>query len=119
MRSRFWTNEKGGVTGDLGIKYIRGCIEPCIPDLSVERPAVLIMDGHGSHFTLEVLRYCRSIGLVIVLRPPHTTHILQGEDVVHFAEFKPRYHQAKMIALAQKIFVKQTYKLTAADLCCQ
>ena len=24
---RFWCNEKGGVTGDLGIRYIRGCID--------------------------------------------------------------------------------------------
>jgi hypothetical protein len=74
------------------------------------------MDGHGSHFTLELLVYCRSIGLVVVLRPPHTTHILQGEDVVHFAMFKPKYHQAKMVALAAKIFGSRSYKLTAQDL---
>lgn len=47
---RFWTNEKGGVTGDLGERYIRGCIEPSIPNLSKENPALLIMDGHSSHF---------------------------------------------------------------------
>ena len=114
--SRFWCNEKGGVTGDLGVRYVRGCIEPCLTDLSPERPAVLIMDGHGSHFTLELLTYCRAIGLHVVLRPPHTTHILQGEDVVHFAIFKPKYHQAKMVALAAKIFGTRTYKLTASDL---
>ena len=44
---RFWANAKGGVTGDLGIRYTRGCIEPCLPDLSPEHPAVLIMDGHA------------------------------------------------------------------------
>ena len=49
---RFWANAKGGVTGDLGIRYIIGCVEPCLPDLCVDNPAVLIMDGHGSHFTL-------------------------------------------------------------------
>ena len=26
---RFWCNEKGGVTGDLGIRFVRSCIEPC------------------------------------------------------------------------------------------
>ena len=74
------------------------------------------MDGHGSHFTLELLRYCRSVGIHIVLRPPHTTHILQGEDVVHFAVFKAKYHQTKLLALGQKIFVNKSCKLTAADL---
>ena len=93
---RFWANAKGGVTGDLGIRYTRGCIEPCLPDLSPEHPAVLIMDGHGSHFTLDLLEYCRGIGLHVVLRPPHTTHVLQGEDVAHFGVFKPLYQQRKL-----------------------
>ena len=73
-------------------------------------------DGHGSHFTLELLTYCRSVGIHIVLRPPHTTHILQGEDVVHFAVFKPKYHQAKLIALGRNIFNKKLCRLTAGDL---
>ena len=90
-------------------------MEPCIPDLSIENHALLIMHGHGSHFTLELLTCCRSIGLRVLLRPPHTTHILQGEDVVHFNVFKETYHQAKMLKLGAKIF-RGTYKLTVADL---
>ena len=88
LPARFWANNKGGVTGDLGVRYIRGCVEPAMAGLSPDNPGLLIMDGHGSHFTLELIDYCRSIGLHIVLRPPHTTHILQGEDVQHFSVFK-------------------------------
>lgn len=73
------------------------------------------MDGHGSHFTLELLQYCRQIGLHVYLRPPHTTHILQGEDVVHFREFKGAYHQAKMVKLGQKV-LRGVCKLTVGDL---
>ena len=113
---RFWCNDKGGVTGDLGVRYIRSCIEPCLPDLSPDNPALLLMDGQGSHFTLELLRYCRTIGLHVLLRPPHTTHILQGEDVVHFHVFKGKYHQAKLLALGKKIFAQGSFRLTAADL---
>ena len=91
MPCRLWCNEKGGVTGDLGVRYIRGCIEPCFSDLSPENPVVLIMDGHGSHFTLDVLNYCRQVGIRVVLRPPHTTHLLQGEDTTHFRIFKDQY----------------------------
>ena len=115
MPCRFWANAKGGVTDDLGVRYVKGCIQPCLPDLSVENPAVLIMDGHGSHFTLELLLHCRAIGLHIVLRPPHTTHILQGEDVEHFAVFKPRYQQAKLMAIGKKVAMGAC-KLTAGDL---
>ena len=60
----FWTNAKGGVTVDFGIRYNQGCVEPCLPDLSPENPALLIMDGHGSHFnSLELLQYCRVLEL--------------------------------------------------------
>jgi len=115
MACRLWTNEKGGMTGDLGVRYIRGCVEPCLPDLSPENPAVLIMDGHGSHFTLELLTYCRQIGLHIILRPPHTTHILQGEDVVHFNVFKDLYQQEKMVVLGRKLLLG-SYRLNVGDL---
>ena len=71
---RFWANEKGGMNSDLGIRYIKGCIEPCLADLSPASPAVIIMDGHGSHFTLELLDYCRSIGLHIVLPSAPPAH---------------------------------------------
>ena len=112
---RFWANAKGGVSGDLGIRYIKGCVEPCLSDLSSENPAVLIMDGHGSHFTLELLEYCRSIGLHIILRPPHTTHVLQGEDVEHFGTFKPLYQQKKLLIMSERLFAGKT-RLTAGDL---
>ena len=65
---RFHCNKKGSMTGDLGVEYVRGIIQPCLPDLSPDNPAVLITDGHGSHYTLELLTYCKSIGLHIVLR---------------------------------------------------
>ena len=112
---RFRANAKGGVTGDLGVRYIRGCVEPSIKDLSPSDPAVLIMDGHGSHFTLELLTYCREIGLLILLRPPHTTHILQGEDVQHFAVFKPAYHQAKIMQVNENV-LQGICRLKASDL---
>ena len=115
LECRFWANAKGGVTGDLGVRYIRGCVEPAIQDLSPSNPAVLIMDGHGSHFTLDLLTYCRGIGLHILLRPPHTTHILQGEDVQHFAVFKPAYHQAKCLQVHDNALTG-TCRLKACDL---
>ena len=37
---------------------------------------------------LEVLELCKANHIYIVLRPPHTSHILQGEDVVNFGVFK-------------------------------
>ena len=51
---------------------------PCYPNLTKEKPLILLMDGYGSHFTYEVLLWCRLHHIVIILRPPHTSHWLQG-----------------------------------------
>ena len=50
---------------------------------------MVICDGHGSHFTLEALKFCRANGIVLILRPPHTSHVLQCEDLLNFNLLKP------------------------------
>jgi len=111
LPARFYCNKKGGVTGDVGVKYVTGCIAPCLPDLSADAPAVLILDGHGSHNRVLDL----PIGIIVVLRPPHTTHVLQGEDVTHLRFFKSAYHQAKMLRLSDNV-LRGSCRLTSADL---
>ena len=74
------------------------------------------MDGHGSHFTFELLKHCREIGLHILLRPSHTTHVLEGEDLVNFAVFKSHHHETKQMALASKILHGEGAQLSPADL---
>jgi hypothetical protein len=54
---------------------------------------VLLMDGHSSHYTLELLEYARTHGIVILGYPPHCTHALQGLDVVCFAKMKNEFNQ--------------------------
>ena len=49
---------------------------------------VLLMDGHSSHYTLELLKYAQDNNIVILGYPPHCTHVLQGLDVVCFAKMK-------------------------------
>ena len=72
--------------------------------------------GHGSHFTFELLKHCQEIGLHILLRPPHTTHVLQDEDVVNFAVFKSHHQKTKQMALASKILHGEGAQLSPADL---
>jgi hypothetical protein len=49
---------------------------------------LLIMDGHGSHVTLEVVYKAMQIGLDLVTLPSHTSHRLQPLDVSIFRPFK-------------------------------
>lgn len=56
------------------------------------RPCVLLMDGHSSHYTLELLDYAYANNIIILGYPTHCTHVLQGLDVVCFAKFKTKFH---------------------------
>lgn len=55
------------------------------------RTRVLLMDGHSSHYSLELLDYARANNIVILGYPPHCTHVLQGLDVVCFAKMKNEF----------------------------
>jgi hypothetical protein len=52
------------------------------------RTRYVYLDGHNSHFSLPVLRYAKEHHIELLGYPPHTTHALQGLDVVCFAKFK-------------------------------
>lgn len=56
-------------------------------------PRVLIIDGHASHTSLAFLDRVAELDIHVVSYPPHTTHALQGLDVVIFACLK-RHWQA-------------------------
>ncbi|XP_035682618.1 tigger transposable element-derived protein 6-like [Branchiostoma floridae] len=56
-----------------------------------ERPIVLIVDQHYSHFTLKVLEAAVANNVVILGLPPHCTHFLQPLDVGIFAPLKSKW----------------------------
>ena len=46
------------------------------------------MDGHSSHYTLELLEFAWANDTIILGYPLHCTHALQGLDIVCFAWMK-------------------------------
>lgn len=65
--------------------------------ISQERRHLLIVDGHNSHVTLEVVYKCKQVGLDLLTLPSHTSHRLQPLDVSVFGPFKryfKRYRDA-------------------------
>ena len=79
--------------------------------ISHERRHLLILDGHNSHVTLEVVHKCREIGLDLLTLPSHTSHRLQPLDVGVFAPFKryfKRYRDAWFVNNKGKGASKQT-----------
>ena len=81
---KYTSNKKGGMTWDLMILYVTLCIIPMFPDLSPDNPILLLFDGHGSHMTLAFIMFCKGKGIMLLLKPPHTTHRMQTCDVYNF-----------------------------------
>jgi hypothetical protein len=49
---------------------------------------LLVLDGHGSHVTLEAIKHAQEFGLNTITLPSHTSHVLQPLDVFCFKPFK-------------------------------
>ena len=59
--------------------------------ISIENMHLLIVDGHNSHITLEVVMKAMEGGLDLVILPSHTSHRLQPLDVSIFTPFKKAF----------------------------
>ena len=56
---------------------------------------LLILDGHNSHVTLEVVAEAMQSGLDIVFLSFHTSYALQPLDVSYFKPFKIAFRQIR------------------------
>ena len=52
------------------------------------KPHVIVLDGHASHLTLEVIKFAMDNNLVIFQLPSHSSHVKQPLDVCVFSIFK-------------------------------
>jgi hypothetical protein len=61
--------------------------------ISSEQRYLLILDGHNSHISLDVVHEAKSVGLDLVTLPSHTSHALQPLDVCVFKPFKQYFRE--------------------------
>ena len=59
-----------------------------------ERPLLLLVDGHKSHVTLDLIDSARSNNVIIFASPPHCTHALQPLDVAEFKSLKAHFSRS-------------------------
>ena len=63
-------------------------------NVSKDNPAILLMDNHESHVTLQTIDLARENGLVILSFLPHCSHRMQPLDVSICGTFKRYYNVA-------------------------
>ena len=65
------------------------------PRIDLSNRHLVILNGHNSHVTLEVVRMAMESGLDIISLPSHTSHALQPLDVACFAPFKTAFRKQR------------------------
>src|SRR3954447_26177835 len=81
----------GWTDGELGLQWIIKDFDAQTREKAKGRTRVLLMDGHSSHYTFELLQFARANNITILGYPPHCTHALQGLDIVCFARMKDEF----------------------------
>ena len=65
------------------------------PGIDLSNRHLLILDGHNSHVTIEVVRTAMESRLDIISLPSHTNHVLQLLEVVCFAPSKTAFRKQR------------------------
>jgi hypothetical protein len=84
----FSFNSQGWTSDAHMKKWLIQTFEPITRDRADGRTRLLIFDGHGSHTTTDVIRYCILNNIQLALLPPHTSHKTQPLDVGVFSSMK-------------------------------
>ena len=81
-------SENGWTDAELALLWMVRDFDQQTCDKANGDVRILLLDGHSSHYSLELLKYARAHNIIILGYPPHCTHALQGLDVVCFAKMK-------------------------------
>ena len=85
---------KGTMTKELWRKYFT---EIFLPGLSQnQKPALLIIDGHESHFDMEFFLTCKAQGVDVVQEPANCSSVLQALDQTCFQVLKRKWRETMM-----------------------
>ena len=85
----FTTNTSGWTNNFHGNQYICHFDKHTKARLdSPEEYRLLLCDGHDSHISAELCAYCLQNRIVLILLPPHSSHLLQPLDVGIFSPLK-------------------------------
>jgi hypothetical protein len=79
-------SDSGFINGDIFSNYMDYIRQ--LTHASVDKPIILLVDNHSSHYSTDVVKQCENNGIYIVFLPANSTHITQPLDVSVFKPLK-------------------------------
>uniref|UniRef100_A0A6P7GLK3 Uncharacterized protein LOC114340281 n=1 Tax=Diabrotica virgifera virgifera TaxID=50390 RepID=A0A6P7GLK3_DIAVI len=84
-------SKKGWMTSETFFSYVCNSLLPFLQSKNVKLPILYILDGHKSHLTYNLSKFCSDNGIFLYALLPNATHILQPADVSLFAPLKSKW----------------------------
>jgi hypothetical protein len=81
---QFSASSKGWTSNVHGLEWVRRVFEPATREKANGQPRLLICDGHDSHISGNFIGHCMDYNIVLLVLPPHTSHLTQPLDVCVF-----------------------------------
>ena len=90
------TSPSGWTNNDIGLAWLEQVFDRYTKKKARQSYRLLIVDGHGSHLTMDFIDYCDNNKILLAIYPPHSTHTLQPLDVAMFKPLSTAY--SKMLS---------------------
>lgn len=82
------------MTAEVFYEYVVNIFYKWLLDNNIELPIILLLDGHSSHITYHLSKFCNEHKIILVALYPNATHILQPLDVAVFKPVKQNWARA-------------------------
>jgi hypothetical protein len=90
-RAFITSSTSGWSNNQIGIGWLVQVFDRCTKEKAQRSYRLLIVDGHGSHLTMDFIDYCDRNRILLAIFPPHSTHTLQPLDVCIFKSLSAAY----------------------------
>jgi hypothetical protein len=90
-QARFASSPSGWTNNNIGLAWLKQVFDRSTKLKAGRSYRLLILDGHGSHLTMDFIEYCDCNQILLAIYPPHSTHTLQPLDVVMFKPLSSAY----------------------------
>jgi hypothetical protein len=90
-RAYFASSPSGWTNNEIGLAWLKQVFDRSTKEKAGRSYRLLILNGHGSHLTMDFIEYCDRNRILLAVYPPHSTHTLQPLDVVMFKPLSSAY----------------------------
>ncbi|XP_078033652.1 uncharacterized protein LOC144468202 isoform X3 [Augochlora pura] len=84
----YGTSDSGWMQGEHFYEYITNVFYPWIVSTNISLPVILYVDGHVSHLTQPLAKFCVANRIELIALHPNSTHIIQPIDQSLFCPMK-------------------------------